>query len=288
MKLISRTMPRNYTAVINACNHFGANTCRKDLIQAMVARIADDPECFYLNLGDNIDGITPGDRRCKIREIDPDLTTPQLQAEAFIETFTPIREKILAIGVGNHEHTLLNTADFGEIIANGLGVPYGTYTYKFIAKDAYDNIVHKYFLTHGDATLSRAGTEPDERKMFAGRSLRKVLLETHHSDCVVMAMAHTHRALVKEPTTPEKRYLIDNGERLIPFTRTNENQAACYIPEDSRYYLCAPSMMDLYADLNTTQIPYGEKAGYSPPELGWLEVRVERNRVVGAKKVILN
>lgn len=124
--------------------------------------------------------------------------------------------------------------------------------------------------------------------MFAGRSLRKVLLETHHSDCVVMAMAHTHRALVKEPTTPEKRYLIDNGERLIPFTRTNENQAACYIPEDSRYYLCAPSMMDLYADLNTTQIPYGEKAGYSPPELGWLEVRVERNRVVGAKKVILN
>jgi len=288
MKLIIRKMPRHYTVVLNACNHFGAKTCDKQAIQTMVRRVAEDPECFYLNLGDNIDGITPGDKRCKITDIDTELNTPHRQARAVVETFYPMRDRILAIGSGNHEEKLKNTADFGESIAHQLGVPYGTFSYKFIALDAYENILHKFYLTHGAGTLAKGTGDALEREVAANRSLKKRLLTSQHADCVLMGMAHTHRALVKEPTLHRERYLVDDGETLLPYARRWAEQDADFIPEDARFYVCVPSMMNLYTALSSNEVPYGELATYAPPELGWIEVRVESGKVVAAKKVLIN
>lgn len=95
--------------------HLGSASCDETLLKFIVKQIAADPMCYWVGLGDYAEYITRKDPRHKetrlagwLHGID-DLATAQ--TEKVIEILSPIREKCLALLVGNHELTILKHSE---------------------------------------------------------------------------------------------------------------------------------------------------------------------------------
>ena len=92
--------------------HIGAATCDEKLLKNVVDRIAKDPDCYWIGLGDYAEFINRNDKR-----FDPetlagwlemsDLTDlSKAQQKRFLSYVKPIAHKCLALCEGNHERTI--------------------------------------------------------------------------------------------------------------------------------------------------------------------------------------
>lgn len=288
MELIKRQMPRDYVLIDSSDYHYGALNCSRDSIKEMVNKVKTRKNYFLVNKGDSIDAILPNDKRyasCSM-DVAERLLTPQQQADAVVQDFMPIRDKIVAWGFGNHEYKLINTLDYGRYIAAQLQVPYGAYAFKFTAVDKKDNLMHKMFFTHGYGNINSAAKDDIQRLANRKASLKHKMCKSGFGDCIYMSCGHTHQLLVVDPTVQDKLFLTDDGDQIKQHYHVLSDQAASYIPPDSRWYGCSGSFLKLYSDPGTYAITYAEVAGYEPSEIGWLEVHVQDGQVVAVEKVI--
>lgn len=290
MELIQRQMPRDYTLVDCSDFHYGSLNCHRDGIKEMVARVQSKKDCYLVNKGDSIEAILPNDKRyasCGI-DVKDRLLTPAQQADAVINDFLPIKDRIVAWGFGNHEYKLLNTMDFGMYIAKGLDVPYGTYAFKFAAFDRRtQKLMHKMYFTHGHGGLGSNAKDDIQRMANRKASLKHKLSQSGHGDCIYMSCGHTHQLLVVEPTVEDKLFLTDDGHGIKQHYHVKSEQNIPYIPPESRWYGCSGSFLKLYSKPGTYAISYGEVAGYAPSETGWLEINVQDGEVVNVDKVVV-
>ena len=285
MEIIKKVLPNDYELILSSDLHVGSPMVNEDNIKEMVEYVATTKNCFMTNFGDNIEAITPNDKRFAFSNTP--YKTAQEQSDAVIKLLSPIKEKTLAIGLGNHEYHLLNIFNVSKYISEALGVPNGMYCYKLEIFDEQINLQHKYFFTHGNGQIS--SNAKDEIQALGNRkaSLKNKLNKSGHADVILAAMGHTHRSLVVEPTINDQLYLTTEDGKIKQHYRYVESQNASYIPPNARWYVNNPSFMKLYSTPGSGYISYGEAAGYEPSEIGWSKVIVQNKQVVNVERIII-
>lgn len=164
--------------------HLGSSSCDEEAFQEEVAKIADDPFCYTLLMGDMTEAIAPDDKRWDEGNIADWLYTPQArrdiigaQKAKFLEMLRPIpSERILGVLEGNHELTIRNKhkGDLAAEYARELGVPYlgseGFVSLLFQRSYNSKSKVHRFiiFACHGHGAGRKPGSKVNNIKDLAG------------------------------------------------------------------------------------------------------------------------
>ena len=242
-------------------------------LRKMIAALAEDPVGYGVHMGDAVEGITVDDKRyCP----QTNTSLPVRQYGAVAEELAPVAEKLLVLLEGNHDYKI--TARHGsllwEIVCSKLAGSkdpdelYGTYSCKLHIEDRKGQLMYKTFLTHGAGTINSVADDPVRREANMYLSLKRKLFRKA-GDCVVMAMGHTHKLLVKPPIS--SLYLADDGKETKQ-RYTSASQTAEHIDPDLRWYVNTGCFYKLYHEGVSG---YAERFGYDPNELGYAVVRVK-------------
>lgn len=288
MELISSQLPLDCEIYDTSDYHYGALNCARDKIREVIDIVAANKRRFLINKGDSIDAVLPNDKRyasCAMDYRDM-LLTPEQQADAIIKDFLPIKHRILAWGLGNHEFKLINTCDFGRYIAKALDVPYGTAAFKFTALDKQGNPMFKFFHAHGKGKVPAGAKDPIQREANRKAWLKRTL-ESLSGDCIYMSMGHGHHLIIVEPTTGDSLYMVDDGENIRQKYRVMPFQNAEYISPESRWYSMTGGFLKLFSPPGSGAVGYGEMALYSPTEMGCTKIIVQGGQVVAVEKLIV-
>jgi len=92
--------------------HLGNAACDERLFRSVVQRVADDPTCYWLGMGDYCEFINRSDPRFDVDSLAKWMRVKHLadlakaQVERFLDIVEPIAGKCLALVEGNHERAL--------------------------------------------------------------------------------------------------------------------------------------------------------------------------------------
>lgn len=286
MELIRVDMPvRDFVLYDLSDLHVGSPNCNIDKLQRTVNAIKANDRAYLIFKGDAIEAITPGDKRYTHSCVMDEYKTPKHQADKVIEMFTPIKDKILAWGTGNHELKLVNIMDFGKYIADGLGVPYGAYVFK-ISFYYRKKLLFKTYHTHGWGSAGSNAKDDIQRDANIKAALKHRLAKSGHADCIYMSRGHDHQLHVVDPTVQNRLYLTTDDDGIHQHYHQQSAQNAPFIPPDSRWYATTGSYRGLYAKPGSQVVDYGEMAGYAPSEIGHSLVTVTKGEVTEVRKDI--
>jgi hypothetical protein len=283
MELISKVMPEDYTLVDTGDWHLGNCNAHLDGIKEVIKRL-EEPGVYGVLKGDLLDSILPNDKRYASCAVS--IPTPMQSLDLLTEMLMPVRNKIVAVMLGNHEYHLINTLNIASELARRLDAPYGGYVCKLICLDSRHKVMHKMLLTHGYGSLPTGAKDSIQRRANQESALKRRLENTGHSDCIYMSMGHTHKLMAVQPTINHEVMLIDDGKKLKQQYRTHTDQTAQYIPPEARWYGCSGSMLKTNTAPGVGAISYSEVFMYGPSEMGWLEVDVSQREMQGLRKVV--
>lgn len=288
MELIkAENMPNDFTICDMSDFHLGSPNCAEETLRETVAAIAKEKNCYVIFKGDAIEAILPNDKRYLHSAVREGLQSPKQQADKVVEIFTPIRDRILAWGIGNHELKLWNTVDFGKYIADGLSAPYGAYNFKITFSGTDGKLMFKTYHTHGMGGLQSNAKDQIQYEANRRAGLKHKLSKSGHADVVYMSRGHDHQLIVVSPTAEDQLYLTDDGRGIHQHYRVSPPQNADYIPPDSRWYATTGSFRKLYSAPGSCVIDYGEVVGYAPSEIGFALVNVIDKKIVDVRKVVV-
>lgn len=286
MEILKKIMPDSFEVVDCSDFHVGSPNCCEETLQEMVEMVRTTKNMYLVNKGDSIECILPNDKRYLHSAVKDGLQSPKAQADRVIEIFQPVRDRILAWGIGNHELKLWNTMDFGKYISDNLGTSYGAYNFKLHFLDKNGDLMFKTYHTHGMGSVH--SNAKDEIQYDANRkaALKHKLVKSGHADCIYMSRGHDHQLIVVEPTVSGKLFLTDDGVGIHQKYHTAASQNAEYIPPDSRWYATTGSFRKLYSKPGLGTVDYGEVVGYAPSEIGYAKMHVEHKTLVKVEKVV--
>lgn len=288
MELIkAENMPDNFTIADLSDFHLGSPNCAEESLQEVISEIADTKDRFLIFKGDAIEAILPNDKRYLHSAVKQGLQSPKQQADRVIDMFKPIKHRILAWGIGNHELKLWNTMDFGKYIADSLGAPYGAYNYKLHIFDRHRKLMFKTYHTHGMGAITSGAKDQIQYDANRRAGLKHKLAKSGHADVIYMSRGHDHQLIVVNPTCEDQLYLTDDGRGIHQHYRVSPAQNADYIPPDSRWYATTGSFRKLYSKPGSYAIDYGEVVGYAPSEIGYALVEVNDKQITNVKKVVV-
>lgn len=168
--------------------HKGSKTCD---IRAFKAFIKDhDHNTYFYTNGDLWDSIYFHDKRFKAsgHEHTDDDDAIDIEVNEMVELLSPIRERLICIGHGNHEETVLKMChtNMSKRLANALCVPYLGYSFWFrllLTQDGNRSRRVDIFSTHGFG----GGTRTE------GGSITKYSKFADRFDCDIFVTGHDHR-----------------------------------------------------------------------------------------------
>lgn len=290
MELINTTIPMDCTIFNFGDLHYGALNCNREAIRTMIADLESKPTNRAFNVGDNLDGILPNDKRylACATSVKEGILTPQDQADSIIKDFRPVRRKILAWGMGNHEYKLASCADFTRYIAGFLDCPNGGYSYKLVCQDDIGNTLFRIFATHGNTSIPSSAPDLESLEGRQKAALRRKLGMLRMSDCIYQTMGHTHKLVVSEPTVRREINMIDDGTDLVRNTGLTIDQSAEFIPDNFRWYANSGSFLNTFTPSGSGGISYSEVAMFGPVNIGYLKLHVQGGQLVEVERVILS
>jgi hypothetical protein len=286
MEIIKCQVPDNFTICDMSDFHLGSPNCAEETLQEVVAKIKDTKDCYVIFKGDAIEAILPNDKRYLHSAVREGLQSPKEQADRVVELFNPIRSRILAWGIGNHELKLWNTMDFGKYISDQLGASYGAYNFKIHFNSFGNELMFKTYHTHGMGGMHSNAKDEIQYEANRKAGLKHKLVKSGHADCIYMSRGHDHQLVVVDPTVQNKLYLTDDGCGIHQQYHLPSIQNAGFIPPDSRWYATTGSFRKLYSKPGLGTIDYGEVIGYSPAELGYALVEVNDRQIISVSKVV--
>lgn len=199
--------------------HIGAAACDEERLVNMVARIKDDPLCYWYGIGDYCDFINMKDPRFNAGVLAPwigmrelsDLT--KAQEEHFIELIRPIANKCIGLVEGNHETSIhrfterdiysdivTRIKDIGGMKADAqLAIGYYGWSILRFTRGAQKSVV-KVNLHHGYVGGKLAGAKSLEMQRW---------LWSHDADIVIFG--HSHNTSVQV----EQTEAINDGGGLV-------------------------------------------------------------------------
>ena len=288
MELIYREMPLDYEFYDTSDQHYGPLNCHREAFLEVIGEVARKKNRYLWMKGDGTDCITPKDKRFATVSLDvrTGWRTPQDHADLLIKDCTPIKRRMLAYMIGNHEYDLINIFNVAQHVCQQLQVPFGGVMCKFVA--LYRNEVkHKFFLWHGRGKLPRGAKDPIQREANRKAALKQRLIGLRHDDCIYQTVGHYHQLIVVEPTVDKEVMLTDDRVSIKQQRRFRSPQDLDYIPPECRWYGCSGSFLKLYSPPGIGAIGYGEIAGYDPAEIGCLKGYVQGGELVKVEKVQL-
>lgn len=286
MEIIKREMPSDYEIIDTGDFHLGVATTNENAIIEMIEYVASKRNRYIIVKGDLIDAIAIGDKRFSLASFSKNqVTTPQEQADRLIQILKPIKKRIIAILLGNHEFKLYNIFDFVGYWCKELNVPWGGITTKFI--HLHNNEVKwKGLYVHGSGTLRSQAKDPIQAKANM-KALLKKRLQHLASDCVYMTQGHTHNMLVVKPTIQDQLNLYDDGIKLKQTYRADIDQSKRYIDVEARWYVCTGSFLGTMSQPEQKVIPYSEIFMYPPVEQGYVKQIIKDHKLVEVQRVVV-
>ena len=123
MKVIKVTLPRTLKNVeirIFADLHIGDSHCDIEAIKRDIEYVRTTPNCYAILNGDILNNAT----KTSVSDSYAELLSPMEQIALFIELFSPIKDRILAMTQGNHENRtyIKEGVDLTQFVAQQLGL----------------------------------------------------------------------------------------------------------------------------------------------------------------------
>jgi predicted phosphodiesterase len=234
--------------------HYGSKTCDLKAFKAFI-NDRDDFTYFLIN-GDMWDAIYFSDKRFTASghentdEDDPiDIEVKEMAA-----LLTPIKDRIIAIGMGNHEYTVLKRChtNISKRLAESLGVPYMGYSYwvrlQISRAESAGSRSVDFFVQHGFG----GGTRTE------GGSISKYAKHADRFLCDVYIAGHDHR--LQYVKYPSFALVGQKTARLI---------------SKSKIVLLGGSWKKTYAQ--GTAVSWEETKGFPASEIGGATINIKVN-----------
>lgn len=267
--------------------HYGALTCSRSSIRQMIDGIKRERNAQLCLVGDQIDAITPADKRWQSTSVDWKnmLITPEEQSKALVEDLSPLRGRIPTILTGNHEWKLMNTVNLSDQMAKALESFYGS-TVCVVHFDWKGKPAFRFFLAHGSWTPCSQAKDVVQADANM-RAMLKLKLQDQVGDCVGMFCGHGHRLLIQPPTAQNHLYITTTRDGSVNQNyKVSPDQSADYLHPDARFYGMCGSFLKLYSPPGSKAVGYGEMKLYRPAEIGCLKAIIKHGQLVDVQKVI--
>lgn len=281
MQRITANLPKSFEIISGSCTHVGSIMCHREGIEKTVDYVASGRNRFFLHLGDWIEAVCTDDKRYQSppdgkREAEQPI--PLLQARDAAQMFMPIRKKILAGLLGNHERKL---SKFGnvvrDVICRELQIPYGTETCRIIINHN-DNPLFNIQAMHGSRIFKSNAKDYEQREANKKAAL-KLYLQNQMGDCAIHLCGHAHWIGIVPPSNI--LYFSDSDEGVKQNYLRGLTKAG-YIPPDQRWYACCgsarKSRLDGYDD-------YAQF--YEPTDLGFVKIIVDNGEIVTLERFLI-
>ncbi|KKN79606.1 hypothetical protein LCGC14_0338100 [marine sediment metagenome] len=286
MELITKELPPSHKLFLVGDFHEGAVAQHSDAIDQTIGAVLAEKDNYVAIMGDLCEAILVADRRYSPENIDPGSPSIILQYQNITEKLRPIKDRILYIHTGNHDILLANKG-VGDMVRDytcrELGVPYGTYAAALTVQNKgkkSSGVQYRAFTAHGWGTLRSAADDPVRQESNMKLSLKRKL-KNKFGSASLMAMGHSHRLLVSEPTT--NLYLVDEGGALKQ-RYTIDRHEGLYVHPDHRWYCATGSFLKTFVK---SAVTYSERAGFDPTEIGYVVARIEDTKIINVEKVVL-
>jgi len=279
MEILDRVVPNNFNLFLFGDTHHGAVHCHEDGLDEMIETMQGEYEGCKHNVGvhhgDAVEAITCDDSRFYHESEDPNLPTPIHQARYAADKLLPIKDKLCAFLIGNHEEKHLRLCNLTkDVILERLGKEhiYGTKSCVIRYIDRKGELLFKHYAHHGFGSISSVADDPERQQSNMKLSLKRKL-KNKFADCVLRSMGHTHKLMVCNPTS--QLYITTEGD-TVKQGYTVANHADEYIHPDNAYYVNTGSFLKLYMKGFSG---YAESFGYDPVQLGYA-VAIVRDREI--------
>jgi len=285
VKLLDAVLPPDHNIYTFSDTHEEYIGCADDKLDEFITTVHDDPIGYSMFGGDAFETqyvshkyYDPVTIKKDVSSGNPTIAAAQIERSA--ERHRPIKDKLLAWLIGNHELRVIGIVNLGLNLMKEIGRPeiYAGYSCKLAIKDDKGRTRYKIYSNHGkNIAESRAGTER-QREANRAASLQRALAPIY-GDCIVMVMGHTHRLIVVKPL--RRLYLVDDGRKIKQKYITTK-PSDDYIDPENRYYINSGSFFrSQMLDIDT----YAERNMYPPTEMGYAKIIVRDYQVVDVEKV---
>jgi len=266
MELIDKSIPyksakETFKIYFIADQHIGSKGCDEHKIKRDIDRVASEPNSYWIQGGDAIDGIVPSDlKRFDPTTIDPKFLTDldnicHKQIEHFMSLYEPIKDKCLGVHRGNHEEHSRKYYHYDVLgkVCIDWAVPELKDTamlrLKFVrsspgltAKPSSNVIT--IFSAHGNVAGRRSGGKVNRLEALMGQF-----------DADIYFLAHGHKKI----THSASMLTVPKGGELKLLTK-------------KKVGAMTGSYLRSYQEGSTC---YAEKGMYAPSDLGCVAVRIK-------------
>lgn len=265
--------------------HLGNKGCAKDKLREDIEAIRQDPNSFWVGLGDYGDYISISDfKRFDAETFDPEILTLAdignlggAMKDAIGKLLEPIRHKCLGLCMGNHEFKYMTQREQNDMhsrLCESLGVPnlwYSSMFYlRFVRRPSRKPFAPRLENNWMDDHEADNGDHFDSFKVLvhhggggaatAGGKINMIRRAVALSSADITMVGHLHEALAK----PEPLLDLDpSGKKIV---------------ERKRMAIMTGSYLKTYA---TGQAGYGERALYAPSTIGatWVAINPCARRI---------
>lgn len=283
-------LPPDFEVACTGDWHKGSRAFHDGALAQLIDWLRGAPNRYMIFTGDAIEGKPVRHPHFDPAALEPTQQTIGLQYDAVREVVAPVKDRILAWGVGNHDIYLSTDVD---LVRSHITRPLGIEDRQGGYQTWIDLGWFRVFAYHGRASLPRGAKDPIQRA--ANRAAWLVnRMAPLAGDCAVMLMGHVHHLMVQAPIEQyalmtrgaevRARYFREPAQSVVTHDHTGAEDTRVYIPPTSRWYGCVGT---LRRSGGFGWVDYAEVAGFPPEPIGWLKLVVRGGQPVAIEKVVV-
>lgn len=232
--------------------HLGNRFCDVKAFREYLSE-ADD-KTYFIGIGDMLDSIIVKDQKRYRKSSDgsPGETDDILgwQINEMAEILKPIKERIIVLGDGNHEQTIVDHCSLNPVkmLCDILSVPYGGYTYFLVLRFSEGGGAGRTVTIKAAHGWGGGRTE--------GNDITKYCRDAGRYDADVFIYGHTHK--LQFYSIP---IIGSDGRKLLA--------------KDRMVVIAGTWLKTLSSNTDST---YSERAGYPPTKIGSPTINIEMKK----------
>lgn len=288
-RIVIPEMPQEYEVASSGDWHLGAKAHSAKALDILIDWLQSGPNRYLGFNGDAVEGKPAGSKHFDATSLVDGGITIEQQIDLVVAKLTPVANRILWWGYGNHDIYLLRDFDVVKVLCERLRIENHRGSYQ----TWIDMGGLRAFVFHGRRSMPRGAKDPIQRdanqRAWLVNELAPLAGDRH-----VMFMGHVHALLVQPPVEQYQlldgpdgiraRYFIQGESQVVTRDAVGTSDTRVMVPQQSRWYGCTGT---LRRSGGFGYIDYAEVAGYPPAPIGWLKMRVEGDKCVSLEKVVV-
>jgi len=277
MEIIEKQVPLNFNLFLVGDQHIGSIMSHRsgwlkmcDMVNSTYEGIKSHNN-FVIDHGDMCEAISIDDPRYDMQVTTAEGSQLFRQRKQAIADREPIKDNLITILKGNHEHKVIRHGNLTKEVCEKLNVPYGTVSC-VIEYWNRNRLLFKHYTHHGFGTIKSIAHPTIRRETNRKISLMQKF-DSKFGDCLINSMGHTHQLIVCQP---ESKLYMTTDNRKIKQKYTEPKKVTGYIEPNHRWYVNTGSFLKTYGMGIDS---YGERFGYDPVELGFVVILVRDGKI---------